>query len=283
MSLNAPTAMVPTGARSERQRIVLTRPAMRAQRWAIALERAGFATLSLPLLEVVAAPVSAALTAARNDPAQWQALVFVSGNAVRFFLRDVDIAALAAGTVRAWAPGPATAHALQVCGWPAARIDLPDARAGQFDSEALWARVAGQVRAGVGVLIVRGGDAAGRVTGRQWLAEQIRAAGGAVEQIAAYRRQAPSWTPQQREAALQARDEGAVWLFSSAEAVAHLPALTGVNLWGGARAVATHPRIAAAAAALGFDVLATARPHPRDVAAALSGTFGSRRGHDGNG
>lgn len=271
MTLSDPHSALP--------RVVLTRPVAHAARWAAALEQAGFATAHLPLLEVVAAPASALLAAARDRPGRWDALVFVSGNAVRFFFAGLDAAALAAVTARAWAPGPATAQALAAAGWPQVRIDLPDARAGQFDSEALWERVAGQVRSGTRVLIVRGGDATGQVAGRQWLAEQIAAAGGVVEQVAAYQRRAPVWTAAQREAASQARETGAVWLFSSAEAVANLPLLAGAARWDGARAMATHPRIAAAAAGLGFEVVATPRPQPQDVAAALIGAFGSASRH----
>ena len=63
---------------------------------------------------------------------------------------------------------------------PAARDRCAAADAAQFDSEALWAQVRAQVRAGARVLIVRGGDASGQPAGRDWLAREIAAAGGAV-------------------------------------------------------------------------------------------------------
>jgi len=72
-----------------------------------------------------------------------------------------DVPALKAMQTRAWAPGPGTARALQQAGWPAARLDSPPTEAAQFDSEALWQRVAPQVRPGARVLIgarARGGQ-----------------------------------------------------------------------------------------------------------------------------
>lgn len=274
MNVALPPTSDRQGLHAALPRIVLTRPAGRSAHWETALRKAGFDVLGLPLLTIVPEPTNAALAGARSQLGSWDAAVFVSGNAVRFFLAGVDPEKFADATVRAWSPGLATAHALEAAGWPAARVDLPDAQAGQFDSESLWAQVAGQVHAGTRVLIVRGGDATGHVAGRQWLAQQVVAAGGVVDQVVAYRRQAPAWSPAQREAARASRDcSGDVWLFSSAEAVANLPLLSGVTHWRGTRAVVTHSRIAAAAAHLGFDVIATSRPHPPDVVAALEGDF----------
>lgn len=254
------------------RRVVLTRPAASTAVWTKALQASGYATTSLPLLEVVPEPDASARDAARAHLNRWQAVMFVSGNAVRYFLHDATPAILdGAPQVRAWAPGPATAHGLQAWGWPADRLDGPDAHAAQFDSEALWARVAPQARPGVRVLIVRGGDASGKVAGRAWLAQQIVAAGGVVDQLVVYRRQAPTWSQPMRQAAEDARADGSIWIFSSAEAARNLPALGGIARWDGVPAVVTHERIAAAARALGFDVRAVTRPHPRDVVAALDG------------
>lgn len=249
-------------------RFIVTRPAATARAWVDALRAHGMDACSLPLIEIVPEPLEGALREAREQLARWQAVMFVSGNAVRcFFGAATDSApAPGAGTAtRAWAPGSGTRAALVRAGWPEARIDSPTATAHQFESESLWAQVASQVRPGTRVLIVRGGDAAGRVAGRDWLAGRIEAAGGEVEQVVAYRRRAPELTAAQRSLLMAACTDGSVWLFSSAEAIANLSALAPQQPWSRARAIVTHDRIASAARELGFQVVGAARPALAEV------------------
>jgi uroporphyrinogen-III synthase len=80
-----------------------------------------------------------------------------------------------------------------------------------------------------------------------------------VETVGAYRRVAPSFTGAARERldAATASDD-VVWLFSSSEAIANLARAAGGARWQRARAVATHPRIAARARGLGFGVVVEA-------------------------
>ena len=86
--------------------------------------------------------------------------MFVSAQAVRlFFAQRPPGLNLNAPMPRCWATGPGTARALIEAGVAAQSIDQPRATAGQFDTEALWAVVGAQVRAGDDVLIVRGMDA----------------------------------------------------------------------------------------------------------------------------
>ena len=59
------------------------------------------------------------------------------------------------------------------------------------------------------------------------------------------------------------------WLFSSSEAVGHLPALAPQADWSRSRALATHPRIAEAAHRLGIVKVAQVAPSPQAVAEAL--------------
>lgn len=252
-------------------RFIVTRPAATAHAWVDALRAHGLDACSLPLIEIAPEPLEGTLREARDRLAGRQAVMFVSGNAVRCFFGAATGGAplLDAGAAtRAWAPGSGTRAALVQAGWPEARIDSPAATAHQFESEALWAQVAAQVRPGTRVLIVRGGDAAGRVAGRNWLAERIEAAGGEVEQVVAYRRRAPELTAAQRSLLQAACVDGSVWLFSSAEAVAHLGALAPRQRWSGARAIVTHERIGDAARKLGFQVAGEARPALADVIAA---------------
>ena len=63
-----------------------------------------------------------------------------------------------------------------------------------------------------------------------------------------------------------------IWMFSSSEAIAHLQALAPGARWDAGRALATHPRIAERATALGFGAVTIVSPSPEAVAAAVSGT-----------
>jgi uroporphyrinogen-III synthase len=126
-----------------------------------------------------------------------------------------------------------------------------------------------QLAAGDRVLIVRGGDGAGREQGREWLLQQLAAGGVAVDTVLAYTRQAPAWSDVQVEAARRAAADGSTWIFSSSEAATHLAALLPGQDWSQARAVATHPRIAAAVRALGFGEVRASRPGLEDVLASI--------------
>jgi len=254
-------------------RLIVTRPAREAARWVRELGARGLGVCALPLIEIVPEPLTGALAAARQHLDGYDAAMFVSANAARGLLAPAPATlaapALQAMATRAWSTGPGTTRALLEAGWPAARVDAPPPDAAQFDSEALWARVQGQLRPGLRVLIVRGGDAAGRLAGRTWLAEQLRAAGAAVEQVAAYRRAAPALDAAQRALATAAAGDGSRWLFSSSEAIANLRAALPAQDWSAAVALATHPRIAQAARAAGFGTVREAPPTPEAVAASI--------------
>ena len=166
------------------------------------------------------------------------------------------------------APGPGTVAALLAAGVPAERIDAPAAEAGQFDSEALWAVVRGLPWAGRRVLILRGQSAGAEPAagaGRDWLARQLSAAGAVPEFLAVYRRSAPLFSAQQHRTMAAAASDGSIWLFSSSEAVGHLPP----GDWSRARAVATHPRIAEAVRAAGWGVVVASRPELDDIVASI--------------
>ena len=241
-------------------RVIVTRPEREAQAWAAALQARGVACETLPLIDIAALPESGALAAAWQAVPEHLALMFVSANAVRFFMaaRPPD---LALGTCRAWSTGPGTQAALQATGWPEVLIDSPGLHAEQFDSESLWNLVSGAVAAAVkaappdrrpSVLIVRGADAQGQMAGRDWLALQLEEAGVQVLQAVAYMRQAPVLTAQQCVRVQQSLQDGSAWLFSSSEAAQYLlKACPGLDL-ARARALATHPRIAQRLQAAGW-------------------------------
>lgn len=252
-------------------RVIVTRPAAECAKWVDALVQAGFAPEALPLIAVGPAPDLNAVRAAWARIGSFDAVMFVSGNAVAHFFALKPALALvftaqAAIKIRAFVTGPGSLTALQKAGVDAALIDAPDVQAGQFDSEALWAVVAPRVVPGFRVLIVRGmGDASmaadvGDGVGRNWFAKQVESAGGHVEFVVAYQRCVPQWTGAQAVLAHTAASDGSVWLLSSSEAVANLVAAFPDAPWHQARAVATHARIAQAARAAGFAVVCESRP-----------------------
>lgn len=245
-------------------RVIVTRPAQEAERWVRDLRARGLAAEALPLiaiLPVTDAGARAALQQARARLGSYPVAMFVSGNAVRYFFDADPGSVLDSIETRAWTTGPGTVRALEQAGWPPARIDTPDVAAGeQADSEALWARVQGQIRPDTPVLIVRGGDAQGRPAGRTWLAGQLAAAGAQIETVVAYRRAPPLWDAEQQALARAALQDGSAWLVSSSEAAANLSRLMSGLPLQNARAIATHPRIADAARAAGFGAVAESHP-----------------------
>ncbi len=245
-------------------RVIVTRPAREAARWTADLRAAGLDAVSLPLIAIE--PVEGAgidaLAAARGRIGDRSALMFVSAPAVEHFLTDCGDAPAwtGQGPARFWATGPGTVRALRSAGVPDSRIDAPAPDAGQFDSETLWARVRPQVDAASRVLIVRGGDAQGRPTGRDWLAREVADAGGALDTVVAYRRLAPAFGEAERSLATSASADGAIWIFSSSESIGHLRQAMPDADWRKARAVATHPRIGDAAREAGFGSVALSQP-----------------------
>ncbi|MGJ7490397.1 uroporphyrinogen-III synthase [Variovorax sp. ZT4R33] len=234
------------------RRVIVTRPAHEASRWLDALQAAGFAAVALPLIAIEALDDRQALEAARRQAGNQQALMFVSAAAVSHFMDAGAAPALARSATRCWATGPGTVRALREAGVPEDRIDAPPEGAASFDSEALWSVVHSQVGAGSRVMIVRGGDADGRPTGRDWLVRQIEAAGGEPSAVASYRRCVPAFGEDERRLAAQAAGDGSLWLFSSSEGIANLCRAMPALDWHGAFAIATHPRIGEAARAAGF-------------------------------
>ncbi len=256
-------------------RVLVTRPAGDAAPWVEALQAAGHDALALPLIDVAPATHLQPVRQAWADWQAWQAVMFVSAQAVRFFFAERPVAAPWTGP-RCWATGPGTRKALLQAGVPEALIDSPAAEAAQFDSEALWQRVGPQVHAGgQPVLIVRGWDASANTgdallgAGRDWLAQQLQAQAVEVQFVVSYERCVPVWTSAQRTLATQAATDGSVWYFSSSQAVAHLAQALPDQSWAMARCLATHPRIAQRAQALGFSTVCMVKPVLADVLASL--------------
>ncbi|MFO1294491.1 MAG: uroporphyrinogen-III synthase [Rubrivivax sp.] len=246
-------------------RVIVTRPAAQAGAWVDALRALGVDAAALPLIGIEPAAEPERLDAAWAGLAAQALVMFVSANAVQQFFAAARGRPWPAA-VTAGCTGPGTQAALRAARVPAERIVAPADAGSRFDSEALWALLAARDWRGRRVLVVRGEE------GRDWLAETLRAAGAEVAFVAAYRRVAPHWGEAERallEAALAA-PRRFVWLFSSSEAVRHLATLAPPSAWPGARALATHPRIAEAARAAGFGRVDLVAPRPQAVAQALN-------------
>jgi len=260
-------------------RLIVTRPERDAQRWVRDLQAAGQSAVAMPLIHIRPVSDATRLHAAWMNLTRYVAVMFVSGNAVDCFFASKpalapEFIAQEATELRAWAPGPGTADALTRVGMGLEQIDMPALDAGQFDSETLWHLVEDQIHPGDKVLIVRGGAAAAQSptesgVGRDWLAQQVTDAGGQVEFVVAYQRHAPAFSPLERALASEAAVDGSLWLFSSTEAVVNLCQAMPQQSWAQARALATHPRIAAAARSAGFGVVCESRPTLSDVLASI--------------
>ena len=228
-------------------RVAVTRPAAQAAEWVDQLQAAGIDAFALPLIEIAPATDPAALKEAWSQLAGRTLVMFVSPNAAAHFFAARPPDAAWPSHVTAAAPGPGTGDALVAAGLAPQQIVMPSADATQFDSEALWARIHGRDWHGAQVLVVRGDG------GRDWLADRLVEAGATVQAVNAYRRVVPRFEGAALEALEAAsRPGGAVWLLSSSQAVDHLEQVAGRGRWAEARAVATHPRIAARARRAGF-------------------------------
>jgi uroporphyrinogen-III synthase len=250
-------------------RVIITRPASDALAWVQALQHAGYEALSLPLIDIQATRHTDAVKQAWAKWPTYAAAMFVSAQAVRFFFqhRMLDV-----GSTRCWATGPGTRQALVDAGVAESCIDSPAATAEQFDSEALWQVVQRQVQPGQHVLIVRGSDGADSSNtgnGRDWLAQQLSAAGAHTDWVAAYERTVPRWTPAQSAQAQAAATDGSVWVFSSSQAIAHLQQCLPQQSWVQSRCLATHERIAQTAHDAGFGQIIRTKPRMADVLACL--------------
>jgi uroporphyrinogen-III synthase len=260
-------------------RVIVTRPQREAQAWVQAIRQAGHEAMAWPLIDIRAAADDAAVAHAWKNLDAYAIVMFVSSNAVDYFFdsaRDANRNAAAfqrPAQLRAWATGPGTTAALMRLGVAADRIDAPDAQSQQFDTEALWDRVAPSVKPGHKVLIVRGSDGhaahAAQGVGRDWLAAQLSQAGAPVDFVVSYERCLPHWDETQIQEASQAAKDGSLWLFSSSQAIANLQLLLPDQAWQHARALATHARIARAAGQAGFGQVRETRPLLADVLASI--------------
>lgn len=247
--------------------VVVTRPRAQAGALAALLTAAGHRVELLPLLDIapLADPDALALLDAALARLRDYALVaFVSPNAI-----DAALARLPAGQGdAAWPAGVAIAVlgegsrlALAAHGIASAnaRIFCPPEH-GASDSEHLLASMDLTALRGRRVLIVRG------ESGRELMADGLRAAGAMVTVVAAYRRCVPPLTPALARQLLRLLDGKQRWIVTSSEALrglvglleeidARRPGAAAVVRMQQQALIVPHARIAQTASGLGFSLV----------------------------
>ena len=230
--------------------VVVTRPRAQADSLAQAIVALGRRAVVLPLLEIAPLDDTSALQAALGRLSSYALVAFVSPNAV-----DAAFACLAA-----WPAGVPVAVVGEGSRLALARHGVtPDVTTvycppdpANSDSEHLLASLDLSGFAGKRVLIVRG------ESGRELMADTLRAAGALVEPVAAYRRSVP-----RLDAALASQLAGLLaqpndWIITSSEALRGLEGLVreldpvdGLARLREQHVIVPHARIAETARALG--------------------------------
>lgn len=249
-------------------RVIVTRPAAQASPWVQSLEQHGLTAQALPLMEIAPALDATEAANAWLRLGEAELVMFVSANAVEHFFALRPPGAAWPTHTQAGSPGPGTTRALLDAGVPISQIVEPAHDSLQFDSEALWQTLREQDWQGKKVQVVRGDG------GRDWLADTLRSHGADVGFVSAYRRVPPRWdaAAQSKLAEALARPADHLWLFSSSESINHLMAhlrQSAVALPSGARALATHPRIADCAQTAGFAPVWQSLPTVVEVVACI--------------
>lgn len=234
-------------------KLILTRPRVQSEALAKRLRAQHQSeVVQLPLLEIAPLADDTALRASVERLEQYALVAFVSPNAINAFVplvkvwpADIVLAVMGEGSRQALAELGVDEHTHDIV-----RPLDPD----RTDSETLLAALDVERLKGRRALIVRG------ESGREFLADGLRAAGVEVDQIAAYRRLFPSMSPTFKadlEALLSTPN---VWVVTSSEALRWLVTQAAVcrpqdhvaklqqQTW-----LVPHPRIAETAQSLGLN------------------------------
>lgn len=231
--------------------VIVTRPLAQALGMAKRLTEAGYRVNVFPLLEIHPVSDLAPLRDALSRLEQFALVAFVSPNAIdasfgelKQWPRSVPLAVMGEGSRRALAQHGVTDEHFD--------ITSPHNRERTDSLTLLEALDIDKLRRQQ-VLILRG------EAGRELLADALRAAGAEVEQVAAYRRLAPTATParmQQLREFLQVPHD---WIITSSEAlrilmhqVEHCEPGSGVVKLRQQKLYVPHERIAETARLLGF-------------------------------
>jgi uroporphyrinogen-III synthase len=252
--------------------VVITRPRAQAQALADSVAALGREAVLLPLLEIFPLADQSALQRTLAGLADYALVAFVSPNAI-----DAAFAHIAR-----WPDGVALAVVGETSRACLARHGVNDGNATIFspldparsDSEHLLQAMALALNSldtldGKRVLIVRG------ETGRELMADGLRAAGALVDTVAAYRRQVPAMTVQLAGTLSELLERPNDWIITSSEALRGLLALV-TQLGDVAVAnlqrqhlIVPHARIAETASSLGLTRLTLTGSGDASLLAAL--------------
>lgn len=223
--------------------VVLTRPQGKNEALMAELQGHGLQSIALPALSIEA---SLTVLPPSYDPAAFDLLVFVSAQAVRFYLDALQAAnkQIPVGQ-RIATVGAASAQPFYEAGLDT-QLELihPPAAHPYQDSEALWQLLQPRLAEFDRVLLVRGQQ------GREWLSQQLIAARKKLSRCSIYQRVPAVWSTQAVQPLQQAliKGETIALLLSSSESVqaiyANVQRLGLESLWQQAAFVAIHPRIA---------------------------------------
>ncbi len=232
--------------------VVITRPQAQAVPLAARLSALGMTAIVFPLLDIQPLPDPAPLQAVLARLDDYALVAFVSPNAIDAAFDQLK---------RPWPPQVIAAVVGEGSRLALASRGLTDANARivsptdphRTDSETLVEALDLDALRGRKALIIRA------ETGRELLADRLRAAGIEVDQVAAYRRGAPPLDESRRALLLQLLRQENDWVITSSEALRILQEsvlqTAGAPGWRSMcakRLVVPHQRIADTAAALGF-------------------------------
>jgi uroporphyrinogen-III synthase len=242
------------------QSVVVTRPLAQAEPLAQRVAAMGRNAVVFPLLEIQPLPDTALLKAELQDLSRYAMVAFVSPNAIdaAFNILDRWPAGVAAAVVGEGSRMALARHG--VTSTDATIFSPSDPK--RTDSQTLLEVLDIDALRGKRVLIVRG------ETGRELLADALRAAGVQVTQVAAYRRTAP-----QLGQLLAAPND---WIVTSSEAlrillqmVGQVADAAGVAKMQQQRIIVPHVRIAETAQMLGFQNITLTGSGDEQLLAAL--------------
>jgi uroporphyrinogen-III synthase len=231
--------------------VIVTRPIGQARSLAQRIAEIGREAVVFPLLEILPVPDPAPLQNALRNLNAYAMVAFVSPNAINatFALVEAWPAQVAIAVV-----GEGSKAALAQHGVTAANTTIfSPADPQRTDSQTLLEVLDIDALRGRRVLIIRG------ETGRELLADALRAHGVQVEQVAAYRRAAPALDQEKRIRLAGLLDSPADWIITSSEALRILLQMTrevagasGEDKIRRQNLIVPHVRIAETAHALGF-------------------------------
>lgn len=218
--------------------VVVTRPAGQADKLANALRAQQLMSEIFPLLDIEPTDDPAGLQAALAQLTQFDCVVFVSPNALAHAFTPAHLRAAACEVWPVGLPiavmGPGSVSAVQAFANAHPQFMAnPDIIAPQsrFDSETLYQDLLARFGSlqGKRFLIVRGNS------GREWLADTLRAEGATVTLVEAYQRHAPKLNTVRYVTLLrllQNTGEAVIWTITSSESVRHFVDLIRQICWG---------------------------------------------------